>query len=125
MNLLISIFVIILIFRIAGSIYEKKKQKEYKIRLEKYGNFIEDHFEFYKQLDITKLKQDLSNLLSAYKSNQIILKDKSGTIVNVCPKCSGTFRKVIARSGNKFLGCSNYPKCRSYGDIERLKDLDI
>ena len=41
MNLLIFIFIVILVFRIVGSVYERAKQKEYKIRLEKYKIFID------------------------------------------------------------------------------------
>ena len=30
----------------------------------------------------------------------------------LCPKCSSPVRVITAKNGDKFVGCSNYPKCK-------------
>lgn len=30
----------------------------------------------------------------------------------ICPKCSGELRLRTSKTGNKFIGCSNYPQCK-------------
>ena len=53
---------------------------------------------------IERLKKDVKN-----KVNQKIAEKKTGD--GICPKCGG---KLIMRDGKygKFIGCSNFPKCR-------------
>ncbi len=45
--------------------------------------------------------------LSVKKENE----KSSHKKTDICPKCSGKLREVNGKFG-KFLGCSNYPKCR-------------
>lgn len=37
--------------------------------------------------------------------------DSSHKETDICPKCGGMLREVNGKFG-KFLGCSNYPKCK-------------
>ena len=97
-----------------------------RIRQKKYESHIHEYFENIKQQEIEKLDMELSDLIKKYKTNQIILRDKKGNVINICPKCYATYVPVRSkRSEGKFLGCSNYPRCQSYGDMNKLKNLDI
>ncbi|KIM02922.1 MAG: nuclease [Sulfurovum sp. PC08-66] len=51
-------------------------------------------------------KEHIKNLQSKYSNTSI------------CPKCGGELKKrEVASTGNYFLGCSNFPKCRYTRDI--------
>ena len=79
-----------------------------------------------KQEELEDFKSKLVFFEDQYKNYRILLKDKKGQVVNVCPKCQGVYKLVnYPRSSEKFLGCSNYPKCRSYGFMKKLKNLDF
>jgi len=37
---------------------------------------------------------------------------------SICPQCGGELKKrEVASTGNYFLGCSNFPKCRYTRDV--------
>ena len=35
-----------------------------------------------------------------------------------CDKCDGVMKEIVARSGDRFMGCSNYPRCSGTQKIE-------
>ena len=116
--LVLAAIAIYLIYNVLSGIKFQIKRKKHKTR-------IEELFQQIKQEDLESLRKDLGGLLDQFKAYQITLRDKNGHTVNICPKCFGVFRPVnSSHSKGKFLGCSNYPICRSYGDIKKLKNLD-
>lgn len=74
------------------------------------------------QVDEAKKKAHIENIEKHYKDffkveNTTELSDKK------CPRCGGKLVLRMARNGdfggNKFYGCSNYPKCRYIENIEK------
>ena len=61
---------------------------------------------------------------NTYSHQKIILKDHSGNIINICPKC-GSYMKIVRWYKGPFLGCSNYPDCRSYRNYSDIFKLEI
>ena len=44
---------------------------------------------------------------------KIVVKDaETPQIVGTCPKCGGNLTLRYARTGSRFIGCDNYPKCK-------------
>jgi len=58
-----------------------------------------------------------------YKGERVVLRDNNGKSINICPKCGG-YRTVVRRR-KPFLGCSNYPRCVTYGDYNSIFNLEI
>jgi hypothetical protein len=68
---------------------------------------------------------DLETLYETYYSSQkVVLKDKKGNMINICPKCNG-YMKIVRWWRGPFLGCSNYPKCRSTRDYSEIFNMEI
>ena len=42
-----------------------------------------------------------------------------------CPKCEGQLVYKHSRTGNKFIGCANYPKCKYVESLEPVKDTGV
>lgn len=42
-----------------------------------------------------------------------------------CPKCGGQLVFKTSRSGSKFIGCANYPKCKHVEPLEKPKDTGV
>lgn len=42
-----------------------------------------------------------------------------------CPKCGGQLVYKTNRSGSKFIGCANYPKCKHVEPLEKPKDTGV
>ncbi|MFV2030219.1 type I DNA topoisomerase [Neisseria sp. S1] len=42
-----------------------------------------------------------------------------------CPKCGGGLVYKYSRTGSKFIGCSNYPKCKHIEPLEKPKDTGV
>lgn len=42
-----------------------------------------------------------------------------------CPKCGGQLVYKTSRSGSKFIGCANYPKCKHVEPLEKPKDTGV
>lgn len=42
-----------------------------------------------------------------------------------CPKCGGQLVYKTARSGSKFIGCANYPKCKHVEPLEKPKTTGV
>ena len=42
-----------------------------------------------------------------------------------CPKCGGQLVFKTSRSGSKFIGCANYPKCKYVEPLEKPKDTGV
>ncbi len=97
LNMLLSLWsvwimlIIIALIKIFGEVwfprYIKKKKTEKKIN----------------QVNSWSPESDLS----VKKENE----KSSHKETDICPKCGGMLRKINGKYG-KFLGCSNYPKCR-------------
>jgi len=42
-----------------------------------------------------------------------------------CPKCGGRLLYKYSRTGSKFIGCANYPKCKHVEPLEKPKDTGV
>ncbi|WP_274571710.1 type I DNA topoisomerase [Neisseria leonii] len=42
-----------------------------------------------------------------------------------CPKCGGRLVYKHSRTGSKFIGCANYPKCKHVEPLEKPKDTGV
>ncbi|MDO4997121.1 MAG: type I DNA topoisomerase [Neisseria sp.] len=42
-----------------------------------------------------------------------------------CPKCGGGLVYKYSRTGSKFIGCANYPKCKHIEPLEKPKDTGV
>ncbi len=42
-----------------------------------------------------------------------------------CPKCKSALHIKLSRTGSKFIGCSNYPKCKHLEPLEKPEDTGI
>ncbi len=42
-----------------------------------------------------------------------------------CPKCKSVLHIKLSRTGSKFIGCSNYPKCKHLEPLEKPEDTGI
>ena len=42
-----------------------------------------------------------------------------------CPKCGGRLVYKYSRTGSKFIGCANYPKCKHIEPLEKPKDTGV
>lgn len=42
-----------------------------------------------------------------------------------CPKCGGQLVYKYSRTGSKFIGCANYPKCKHIEPLEKPKDTGV
>ena len=42
-----------------------------------------------------------------------------------CPKCGGQLVFKNSRTGSKFIGCANYPKCKHVEPLEKPKDTGV
>ncbi len=42
-----------------------------------------------------------------------------------CPKCGGGLVYKHSRTGSKFIGCANYPKCKHIEPLEKPKDTGV
>ena len=42
-----------------------------------------------------------------------------------CPKCGGRLVYKYSRTGSKFIGCANYPKCKHVEPLEKPKDTGV
>ena len=42
-----------------------------------------------------------------------------------CPKCEGQLVYKHSRTGSKFIGCANYPKCKYVESLEPVKDTGV
>lgn len=93
----------------------------------KYHRILRESAEKLADIDLDNYEILLADFEKFYKSDKrkkIVLKDKMGEAINVCPKCGGYMRIVRGRRG-PFLGCSNYPNCRSYKNYESIFDMEI
>lgn len=79
------------------------------------GRFTKDAYAFAKGKNIHLVNgHDLVEMLD---SNDLETAKNMTTDVEVCPECGG---QLIERAGKfgKFLGCSNYPKCKYTKDLK-------
>ena len=42
-----------------------------------------------------------------------------------CPKCGGRLVYKYSRTGSRFIGCANYPKCKHIEPLEKPKDTGV
>ncbi len=42
-----------------------------------------------------------------------------------CPKCNSVLHIKLSRTGSKFIGCSNYPKCKHLEPLEKPEDTGV
>jgi hypothetical protein len=125
MKWLIALFVIViavnfivnLIKEIGRRIAENKKYR--CILRESMHKVLELDLERYK-LWLGKLEQEYES----YRNEKVLLKDKNGKAINICPKC-GAYMKIVKWRGDPFLGCSRYPDCRSYRKYDKISQLEI
>jgi len=61
---------------------------------------------------------------TTYRPHKAILKDKKGSTINICPKCGG-YMKIVKGWKGSFLGCSNYPNCRSARDYSEIFNIEV
>jgi len=93
----------------------------------KYHIILRESSEKLADVDLETYERLLSELEKFYKSDKrkmVVLKDKMGVSINICPKCGGYMKIVRGRRG-PFLGCSNYPNCKSSKNYEAIFDLEI
>jgi hypothetical protein len=125
--IIIGYVLISILVPVAKSIIVKRKEnKYYKAILKEYGTqALSTDIDYYFKK--AQFFEDRWN--NVFNKNKIILKDGYGDTINLCPKCGGYMKIVHYRNDrwyrkNKFLGCSNYPDCKSsrdYDDIYKIK----
>ena len=122
MKFLIAIFILWLTFYLVLIIVESiQKYKQYRKKLKKSIHKV-------KNIDLALYQTSLEELEKLYettfKTKKVVLRDKKGSVINICPKRGGYMR--IVRWGRKpFLGCSNYPSCSSYKNYNKIFDLKV
>ncbi|MEM7825745.1 MAG: DNA topoisomerase, partial [Candidatus Aenigmatarchaeota archaeon] len=73
---------------------------------------------------VEEAKKVLSEILEEFKSKEdkigkkllegLVISRKEERKIGVCPNCGGELRVVFSRrTGKRFVGCSNYPKCKT------------
>ena len=73
------------------------------------------------QVDEAKKKEHIENIKNCYTHSSII-KNTTKSKDKKCPRCGGELIVRVAKkgdfAGNKFYGCSNYPRCKYMQNIE-------
>lgn len=99
-----------------------KREKTYKT----VRSIYDDHDDILDEGQIEELYQKLKKFTNIDKATRIahienIEKKYNASDDSVCPKCGGKLvlrtAKSGANSGDKFYGCSNYPKCKYIKNI--------
>lgn len=93
----------------------------------KYGKILKNHMDFVKDIEIRNYEIELGkleDLWNKYENEKVELKNQNGEIINICEKC-GSYMKIVKWRGNPFLGCSNYPHCKSRRSLNELYNLSI
>ena len=74
------------------------------------------------QADEAKKMEHIENIKNRYDCSATI-NNNTETQDKKCPKCGGELVLRVAKkgnfAGNKFYGCSNYPRCKYMQDIEK------
>ena len=87
-------------------------------RLGKRGNFI--GCTGYPDCDYTRsLDSDESDGEQAVTNEPQIVEGRK------CPKCNSALHIKLSRTGSKFIGCSNYPKCKHIEPLEKPEDTGV
>lgn len=93
----------------------------------KYRQMLREYIPRVQNINLEPYQTRLFQLEKLYemdcRPHKAILKNKKGNTINICPKCGGYMRIVRGWRG-PFLGCSNYPNCRStrnYSEIFGIK----
>ena len=64
-----------------------------------------------------KAKSVRNHYYKEIKNNKLSI----GKETNVCPKCGKLLvRRTNKKDGSKFIGCSNYPKCKYTRNIDDI-----
>ena len=93
----------------------------------KYHRILRESVEKVDDVDLEKYETILVEFEELYESDKrqmVILKDKEGEVINICPEC-GEYMRIVQGRWRRFLGCSNDPDCRSYKNYESIFDLEI
>ena len=91
-----------------------KCAKPLSIRLGKRGRFI--GCTAYPECDYTRNLEETAESASAAEAE--VITDRA------CPKCGGQLQFKRGRYG-KFIGCSNYPKCKHLEPLEKPQDTQV
>jgi len=93
----------------------------------RYHRILRESADKLADIDLKKYEIQLAEFEKFYESDKrkkIVLKDKMGEAINICPKCGGYMKIVQGRRGT-FLGCSSYPNCKSYRKYEAIFNLEV
>lgn len=90
----------------------------------KYHRILRNCIDKVKNIDSTYYITEAEKVYELYKTQLIQLKDKKGIPINICPKCGG-YMRIVRWRGEPFLGCSNYPNCKSSRKLSKIFELEI
>lgn len=122
----VAIIILYLILKFTPRIIRSISER--RVENKKYQTIFKGAISKVQNVNLELYQKKLSELEklyeTTYKSYKVILKDKKENIINICPKCGGYMRIVKGWKG-PFLGCSNYPDCRSTRDYSEIFNLEI
>lgn len=92
-----------------------------------YKKLLRESLDKVEKIDVDRYFEMLQEIEEMYRKNfphsyKIILRDKRGNSINICPIC-GSYLRIIWGYKGPFLGCTNYPQCRytrNYKDIFKI-----
>ena len=100
--------------RIETEVPEYVLEWDYTKYIKSKSEVILSQHEIYQAERKLRAAKDDATLLSGFMHVHELKKKYTST--EVCPKCGGQLVERVAKqgknAGNKFLGCSNFPKCR-------------
>jgi hypothetical protein len=120
----VIVAILICIYFIPGLVYGLIK---WLAQCHRYRDILKRNSLKVKNINVGEYRSGLEEcerIFGTYKDSKVILKDRKGTPINICSKCGGYMRVVRGWRG-RFLGCSNYPKCKSSQSCDRIFDMEI
>jgi DNA topoisomerase I len=64
-------------------------------------------------------------LISKNKFKTCLNKNCTSRVVGICPDCEHNLRIMYSRRGSRFVGCSNFPKCRKLYSLPSKGELEL
>jgi hypothetical protein len=122
---LIGFFAFIFIITFIVELIKTTKKRILENRY--YKKLLMDLMPFIQNVEIETFTQALAELETKWKelkTGKVILRNSQGEIINLCKKCGG-YMQIVKWRGDTFLGCSNYPSCRSTKRITEIKKIEF
>ena len=121
MRFLLILLIIFLIFFLLGKINDFRIRKREKQIAQEFGSRADSLLEDISHIDIEMIHSRINSIKNAFFNSLVILQDKDGIILNLCPKCHDTLIVRKTQYYGKILGCPNYPSCRHLVRVASLK----